>query len=550
MMLVRVCFAMVLTAAATGCSRTAPESAGMGGQTHSSPIATKPGAFSRKQLIEDTRELARIIEDTHPEPYAAGGGRMAFHRRLHRVLNAIPDEGMTKDEFFRLVRPFVAGVGDAHTNFTRGYKVDSDRPGGVPLRLAVVEESLVVMGAERKNQALLGSRLVSVEGLPLTELVRRQRELQGIDNQYHALHTLATRSLAFRAYMQDLLPDWDDVSRVRVELRRPDGSVTALVLEQPGKDFVEANPPSRVKLPVPDDSAFRHAFLKPPDGGQDVAYVRFRHMGGYLETKEQQSPILTKIARPQSATHTFRNLVVEMKQRQTETLILDVRGNPGGNSLISEILVYYVFGKEKLLEMAGVDTGEHGAFRYSRLYFEDRPNESLDAINRGRAVPLVEGDYDFAWSYVDGKPIARRASPTGEDPPMVKFLRLSPTFRAEFDAGTYAGYYRPKRIYVLCDAGTLSAGFSVVVEFWRLGAKTVGTPPAQAPNSYGAAALFTLRHTGLQGMVPMISAAHFPDDPSRASVLPVDYPMTYERLASYDFDPNAEYLYALSLRRQ
>ena len=50
--------------------------------------------------------------------------------------------------------------------------------------------------------------------------------------------------------------------------------------------------------------------------------------------------------------------------------------------------------------MAGVGTGEHGAFRYSRLYFADRPAESLAAINKGRAVPLVEGDYDFAWSYV------------------------------------------------------------------------------------------------------------------------------------------------------
>ena len=120
-----------------------------------------------------------------------------------------------------------------------------------------------------------------------------------------------------------------------------------------------------------------------------------------------------------------------MKQRGTRTLILDSRGNPGGNSLMSEILVYYIYGKEKLHEMAGVGTGEHGAFRYSRLYFKDRPAESLEAINRGRAVPLVEGDYDFAWSYVNGKPIARRAGPEGE-PPMVTFLRLSPTFQEEY----------------------------------------------------------------------------------------------------------------------
>ena len=74
---------------------------------------------------------------------------------------------------------------------------------------------------------------------------------------------------------------------------------------------------------------------------------------------------------------------------------------------------------------------------------------------------------------------------------MVKLLRISPTFQAEYDAGTYSGFYRPKNVIVLCDAGTLSAGFSVVVEFWRL---------------------------------------------------------TYERFKAYNLDPNAEYLYALTLR--
>lgn len=529
---------------AGGCATEQRATGAAGGPSR--PPATKPGAFIRQQLIEDTRELADILESTHPDPYSAGGGRIAFHRRLHQVLNAIPDEGMTRDEFFLLLRPFVAGVRDAHTNFLYGYDVDRARQDGVPLRLKVVEESLVVMGIAQPHADLLGSRLVSVEGLPLAELVARQYRLRGIDNQYHALRELADRSLRFRPYLRDLIPEWTDAGRVRVALRRPDGRLAALEMRPPSRDASWATPPSRVALPVPRDGGFRKAFLQPPGGGKEIAFVRFTHMGGYRETREQRDPILTKVARPPSATDSFRELVVEMKRRATQTLVLDVRGNPGGNSLISEILVYYLHGKETLLEMAGVGSGEHGAFRYSRRYFTENPAESLAAINRGRAVPLVEGDYEFAWSYVAGRPIARRSGPEGE-PPFVKFLRLSPTFRDEYDAGTYSGYYRPPKVIVLCDAGTLSAGFSVVVEFWRLGATTVGTPPAQAPNGYGSAARFRLRHTRLEGMVPTISAAHFPDDPSKAHVLPVDHLLTYERLASYGFDPDAEYLYALTL---
>jgi hypothetical protein len=165
-----LCVAVAVLVVALGCSPTAPPPGTPGAQARPSAAKAKPGAFPRQQLLEDTRELARIIEETHPDPYSSGGGRIAFHRRLHQALNALPDEGMTKEEYQRLVRPFVAGVGDAHTNFTRGYSIDRARPGGVPLRLKVVEESLVVVGIERPNQALLGSRLVSVEGIALADL--------------------------------------------------------------------------------------------------------------------------------------------------------------------------------------------------------------------------------------------------------------------------------------------------------------------------------------------------------------------------------------------
>ena len=508
----------------------------------------KPGAFSREQLIADARQLADILESAHPDPYINGGGRIAFHRRLHRVLNAIPEEGMTRDGLYRLLRPFVAGIGDAHTNLLGGYEVDRRRPGGVPLRFAVVEESLVVSGVAREaHRDLLGSRLVSVAGVPLSALVDRQKQLRGIDNQYHGLQALAEQSLRYKPYMQDLIPEWRDTNRVRVELKRPGGSIAAFELTQPEAQPSWTAPQSRITLPVPGDSGFLYAFLNAPDSGKEIAYVRFTHMTGYRETREGREPFLTKLKRPPAATDTFRSMVIEMKKRGTETLVLDARGNHGGDSLIVDILIYFLYGKETLLKIQGFGTGESGVFRYSRLYFADRPGQSLKAINEDRMVPLVEGDYEFSWSYVDGAPIARRSKPP-EEPPGFQYLRASPTFRPEFESGLYGGHYHPQKVFVLCDAGTLSAGFSVAVGFHRLGAILVGTPSAQAPNSFGAAAVWKLKYTGIEGMVPMIAATHFPGNPEKAHVLPVDVPLTYERLASYGFDPNAEYLLALQRR--
>ncbi len=39
----------------------------------------------------------------------------------------------------------------------------------------------------------------------------------------------------------------------------------------------------------------------------------------------------------------------------------------------------------------------------------------------------------------------------------------------------------------------------------------------------------------------------FPDDPKTGRLLMPQYPMTYEKLASYNFDKNAALLYALEI---
>ena len=528
-----------------GCGRPAPPASAE--RPAAAATGSRPGAFPRAELIEDARQLARILEDSHPDPYVNGGGRIAFHRRLHQVLNAIPEDGMTRDEFFRLLRPFVAGVGDAHTNFLGGYEVDPRWPTGLPVRLRVVEQSLVVAGVARnEDREWIGARVVSVEGVSLQELLDRQRRLRGIDNPYHGLQTLADESLRYAPHLRDLIPEWKDAARVRVDLERPGAGIETAEFTVPRGEVSWIGPKTRAALPVPDESGFRFSFLKAPGSGKEIGHLRFTHMVGYRETRERREPVLTMLRRPPAATEVFRSMVVEMKKRGTDTLVLDVRGNSGGDAQIVEILVYFLYGREALRKTLGFGAGETGVFRYSALYFADRRDESLEAINADRVVPLVEGDYEFSWSYVNGEPIAKRRTPP-EEPLGFRYLRDSPTFWPEFESGAYAGYYSPKQVIVLCDAGTLSAGLSVVVTFHRLGAILVGTPSAQAPNSFGAAAVWKLQHTGIRGMVPMIAATHFPDDPDKAHLLPVDHPLTYERLVSYDFDPNAEYLLAMDL---
>jgi hypothetical protein len=507
-------------------------------------LATRPGAFSQEQLIEDARQLAEIIESTHPDPYIRGGGKVAFRRRLQRLLEAIPPEGMTRDEFVRLLRPFIGAVGDSHTDIRSDYQVNGHSPGGVPLRFDIVEQSLYVSGIPQgMDKGLVGATLVSVEGVPLAELVQRQERLRG-ENEYHALDILTFESLRYRPYMQDLLPEWQDTSQVTVDLRLLNGQIQAFTFDLSQSMAPLHTPATQVTLPFTDAAGLAYGFR---DTERRIAYLRVDRMTNYREACEQGNDSPELCASIPSATETFRDLVIDMKAAGSETLIVDLRDNEGGNSAMSEILIYFLFGKDTLPSVMAASFAEGGSMvkSCSSLYL-DSTGITLEQINQGRAVPLRVGDYDFSLDFTDDVEGFQALLP--HVPAMIEqHAREMPTFYAEYAAGTHAGYHTPDKVLVLVTPRTFSAGATMMRYLYLAGATLVGTPSGQAANCFGNQMSWHLKHTGIRGGVSTAYYVDFPNDPEMGRVLPVHYLLTYERLASYDFDPNAEFLYALEL---
>jgi hypothetical protein len=511
-----------------------------------------------EDVIADIRQLANIIENTHPDPYIAGGGRIAFHRRLHETLNAVPKGGMTVADFISLLRPFVAAVGDQHTSIYSEYPADPSKPGGVPFVFDIVGKDLFVIAAfQEADSTYVGARLISVEGVATDELIRRFSEREGVENEYFALRQLGQHDLLFEPYLKELIPEWEDTTKITFQFRLPAGKIENLVrstqigissttLRHLGK--------SHVDLPKTDSSYFLFQFIDPFQSGEEIGYLRVDYMGEYREAhemavsrgKEDYTP--NQLAMFPSATETFRNMVIEMKQKGTDVLIVDIRDNGGGNFIMGPILVYFLYGKQKLTEMhvgAESNGGGHGD-RYSALYFESNPNESLDKINQGRSVPLIMGDIDFSRILGD----TARYDSSGkliDNPVRLKHYQRATTFYREYESEEYSGYYCPKHVLVLMTPFTSSSGLDMTLDLYFAGATLVGTPSAQAPNSWGNLLTWKLAHSGIEGEVSSSSDIAFPDDPEHGRVLPVHYPMTYEKLASFGFDPDAIFLYAMEI---
>jgi len=513
--------------------------------------------YPREALLEDARQLLAILEDNHPDPYSHGGGKLAFYRRFQDILQRIPEDGMTQEAFTALLLPFVAAVGDGHTSIWGGIQLSETIPRGVPLRFEIVEQLLYVAEVvSAVDRDLIGSVLISVEGVAVDELRDRQRTVRGLDNEYNELSWLAV-SLWYRPYLELLLPEWTEFGTIHVTLRRPTGETFERAFRLPiyvhrlhGADTaietIEAGP-----------YGFATGFL---DAGHTTAILRVEDMTGYREvlgrtgsTSGQEVPEDVLAATP-SATEVFRQLVIDMKDAGTRTLLVDLRNDLGGASLMADILVYFLYGKETLLDVVTepIVNGGGQIERMGPLEMKHYTPVELAEVSALQGFPVQTGDfnvtghYDFYVDYAAamGLTLQGLIETQGQQYLAGSYDDVR-DFADEFSAGTYAGYYAPPYVAVLVSPHTYSSGFTLMLSLATSGATLIGTPSAQAANCVGEGMFWELDHTGIRGLVSHNVYLHCPDDPERGRVWPIDVPLTYEYLQSTGFDPNAAVLLAL-----
>lgn len=518
--------------------------------------------FARTELVQDTRQLAQTLESAHPDPYIRGGGKIAFHRRFQDTLQAIPAEGMTLNEFYKLLLPLVAAVRDGHTAIVNPENQQNPEP-GLPIGFSIVEELLYVDGVYDKTyEPLLGAKLISVEGVPVAELKERQKKTWGYDNEYANLRNLQ-RSLSIKRGLDILLPEWNAGEKIKAIFQLHTGEQQECEFALPDEMLTNPiAPKTKINLPSVERADFVYNIM---DEEKRIALLRIDSMMSYREafewfstlglswvkkSAEQAYKRFNGVDAPEdlketivgipSATETFRLLVEEMKKHKTEVLLIDLRKNAGGNSAISDILIYFLFGHEAL---SSLDLG-YQIVKYSDLYFDNYKKNSLDEINQDRDFTLTENDYNFRSEYEYKHGAAEKKVCDKE---LNEYLKLMPTFEKEYRSGKYSGFYLPEHVIVLCSPRTASSGFLMMSSLYNLGAAVVGTPSAQAGNCFGDVLMYKLNNTGIIGYVSYKRFVEFPDDAEKGQVLRPHYELSYEKLASYNFDPNAEILLALEM---
>jgi hypothetical protein len=229
-----------------------------------------------------------------------------------------------------------------------------------------------------------------------------------------------------------------------------------------------------------------------------------------------------------------------MREAGTRWLLVDVRSNDGGNSSMADILVFFLHGKRALLD---VRSARSEVRKLSPLLLEPREGIDLAAISAREAVELRDTDYDFGRDYSGSEHVGRVEAVAAFE----RDVRRMPTFAEAYFSQAPPELPELERVVVLCSPFTFSSGYTLMHRLYRTGALIVGTASAQQGNCFGDIVEIRLQHSRLSATVSHKQFLYFPDDPELGEVLPPHFPLDYQTLAAFGFDPHAEILLALDV---
>ncbi len=201
------------------------------------------GAWKREALLEkllDLRYGATLAPPAGPAPRDALEARrldLDYLARLTTIDRSFPDAArvrfaaavarlqaraasLTDAQFFLGVAEAVALAGNAHTNVDE--RAWRERLNSVPVRLAPFEEGWHIVRATKEHQALLGARVLAIDGLEPVALEREAaRFFGGTPEHVHAVAALLLESPQALNVLHPAAPE----ARWRARLAWPGGRV-------------------------------------------------------------------------------------------------------------------------------------------------------------------------------------------------------------------------------------------------------------------------------------------------------------------------------------
>jgi len=340
-------------------------------------------------MQQDFLYATETVRETHPEPYAAWS-KEEFDAAQQRLLHALgSDTG--EAALGRALQSFLSHLRDSHT------KVSFSSARGeleYPVSFTWLKDTLILASVgQEKDTVLIGSQVISLNGLPTIEVLERFERFVGYDNIYDARRKLRWY-FVFPALHREV--DVTNSDTLTLELITREGtarSYTILPTKEPKRIVKFKSNAFAERL----DRFYAYRILK----DQNACYFQFNTMYDLRAAHHLSFPmnILVYPYAWVNGIGYFDNFLEgmfgEMEKEAVTTLIVDLRNNGGGSSAYGDQLLYYLGAPSNIRDYAV-------AIRFSRLYKESWPDkyssyaDSYAKKFRGAKLPdslLVTDDF-------------------------------------------------------------------------------------------------------------------------------------------------------------
>lgn len=148
--------------------------------------------LSSDSLVNDFLFFCDMLEETHPDPYTGFGGRPFFHMERDLMANRIANDTLGLNDFCDILNEFTVPLKDLHT-FVQYPQSDVLKIKYVQrISFSVLNDGLMISGIAEPYSKYLGSRLLSINYVPVDTLAHRMTKIKPSENSIGNLQNLSS----------------------------------------------------------------------------------------------------------------------------------------------------------------------------------------------------------------------------------------------------------------------------------------------------------------------------------------------------------------------
>jgi C-terminal processing protease CtpA/Prc len=276
--------------------------------------------YSREELVQDLKQLENIIMDENPLIFANREKLKSDFADSYSLI----DEGMTELEFYRLINPLIADVNCGHTNLYISEALEKNREKKArffPLQITLVNDELFILENDPKSGIKAGAKIKAINGLSSEQIIKKLiTNISGDGNGEAKQRYIISRYFNSRFY--DFVDNSDEFT---VEYQNSEGNrITANLNAEYNSDY-NLNSWSLHFEAYQDGNYYERKIF------DNYALL---DVNVFMQEKEEKfEPFL-------------EDFFLELKEKEISKLIIDLRGNFGGNPFMSKKLLSYLVNKE------------------------------------------------------------------------------------------------------------------------------------------------------------------------------------------------------------